>query len=253
MKKLWNTLSFLAVVNLLAVGMLLAWLWKTGRIDRDRLLEIKTMLATTVADETEATEAEIAAAAAAESTEAMTSAAHGRQMTRLTERDYLAMQRLEDERRMLRQQLDDAADQLTAQDVAARAEQDEWLRQHADLEATAGDTQFTKAVRHVESLPPKQGKAFLEELIARGEIDRAIMYLDAMAPRPASKVLREFKTAAEAKVATELLEGLGRLGLESEEGTPDAQRSADTSAPARGDQADQGSAPAGSGRAAGSS
>ena len=45
MKTLWNIVSFLAVVHLLALVMFVGWLWKSGRLDGARIDELREMLA----------------------------------------------------------------------------------------------------------------------------------------------------------------------------------------------------------------
>ena len=37
MKTLWNIVSFMAVVHLLALLMFVGWLWRTERLDRGRV------------------------------------------------------------------------------------------------------------------------------------------------------------------------------------------------------------------------
>lgn len=49
-----------------------------------------------------------------------------------------------------------------------------------------------------------------------GGIDQMVAYLNAMAPRAANKILREFKTPDEVVLATELLEKLRIFGFEAE-------------------------------------
>ena len=41
MKTIWNIVSFLAVVNLLCLGLAAAWLGWTGRLDETRLTEVQ--------------------------------------------------------------------------------------------------------------------------------------------------------------------------------------------------------------------
>ena len=78
------------------------------------------------------------------------------------------------------------------------------------------DGQFAKVVRQLESVPPKQAKQIMLNLIGTGRADQAVAYLDAMSARPAAKLLREFKTDRETELATELLEQLRTFGVEAE-------------------------------------
>ena len=50
-------------------------------------------------------------------------------------------------------------------------------------------------------------------MVADGQLQQAVAYLDAMKPRAASKILKEFKSPSEIVLATELLEKLRTFGL----------------------------------------
>ena len=43
MRTLWNMIAFLAVVNLLAIGLAIGWLGWTERLDQDRLDEVREL------------------------------------------------------------------------------------------------------------------------------------------------------------------------------------------------------------------
>ena len=78
----------------------------------------------------------------------------------------------------------------------------------------------------------RQAKGKLIELVNTGRKDQAVAYLDAMNLRNAGKVLAEFKTAEENKLATELLERIRTLGQTSRQpsvptDSSDANRTAD--------------------------
>jgi hypothetical protein len=78
-----------------------------------------------------------------------------------------------------------------------------------------------QAVRQYEQVPPKQGKRMIMELVVMGQVEQAVAYLDAMNVRAAGKILKEFKTDEEIKLATELLEKLRTFGSKpSEQGVP---------------------------------
>ena len=68
----------------------------------------------------------------------------------------------------------------------------------------------------LEGLPPKQAKDWILELVGSGKIEQAVKYLDAMSATKSANLLKSFKTAAETKSATDLVERLRVLGLESE-------------------------------------
>ena len=54
MKNLWNIISFMSVVNLIALLLFFGWLWKTDRLSMDRVQRLRDMLAETNAEEADA-------------------------------------------------------------------------------------------------------------------------------------------------------------------------------------------------------
>lgn len=51
MRSLWSTLSFLAVVNMLAILLAIGWLYQSGRIDQDRLDQVREIFRLSVDDQ----------------------------------------------------------------------------------------------------------------------------------------------------------------------------------------------------------
>jgi len=223
-RSFWNAISFLALVNVLALLIVIAWLWQSGRLTRERVEDIRTMLSTTTlqAHETAvrlATEAE-AERLKQEQEELRTyppsdSEAQVRQIALLHQQEQQARQRLQDEQRMLSSQLSQATSRMEA-DTKALESRESALRQDAQDEfERKSEAQFQQAVKQFEQIPPKQAKKMIEQLVAERRIDQAVEYLNAMNPRAASKVMREFKTDSDIVLATELLERLRRRGLPS--------------------------------------
>lgn len=222
MKTLWNTLSFLALVNLFALVIVVAWLWQSGRLTPERAQDIRAMLSTTVAQASEeadrlATEAEaarlLAEAEAMRQHPPADSATQIAQIALVHQQSVDARHRLEDERRMLAQQLDQATAAMEAQAAALRREQSASSDGRATDAQKRGEEQFLRAVRQLEQVPAKQAKKILETLVAEKNTDQAVAYLDAMNPRAAAKVLREFKADGDIPLATELLERLRTRGV----------------------------------------
>jgi hypothetical protein len=222
MKTAWNVVSFLAVVHLLALLMFAGWLWHTDRLDGGRLTELRALFAPTL------TEAQAAADQAAVEAEArvvrqaeqarrqdppLPSSDRVAQLTASRQEGERTEHHLDLVRRQLLQQFDIAAQQLEDQRGALDADrqgfeqgvQTDQQRRYAD--------QLAKAVKLLESLPPKQAKQKIVELVQSGNTDQAVIYLDAMNQRSAGKILGEFKTDEENKLATELLERIRTLGL----------------------------------------
>ncbi|MDY7109688.1 MAG: hypothetical protein SYC29_13720 [Planctomycetota bacterium] len=224
MKSLWNVISFIAVVNLLGVLLFVAWLAQSGRLNVDRINAVREVLAPTIAAEEAAAE-EAAEAAAREQAEAaarareenppLPSTAQVQQASLTRDQTEAALARVGEETARLRGQLDARAAELDRREQTFRTARAAWLASIEAEKERRTDEQFLQTVRQYESAPAKVAKAWILELVDDGEKDQVVAYLDAMNARAASKILREFKTAEEAALATELLEKLRTFGLEA--------------------------------------
>ncbi len=238
MRSAWNTVSFLAVVHILALAMFAGWLVYTQRLDRERLNAVRDLFAlTTVEARTAREEAAKAAQRQRLNEQALTPRATGgsaqgvRVAARVQEQTDQMQERLAVEASMLRRQLAQREEDLARREAEFEVRQQAWERfRQAEIERRTSE-QFAQTVKQLESVPPKQGKRIIVELITAGKMDQAVTYLDAMAPRATTKVLREFKTDQETRLATELLERLRTFGLEA--GTDPETSNADTRASAQ--------------------
>ncbi len=242
MKTLWNIVSFMAVVHLLALLMFVGWLWRTERLDRGRVDELREMLAMTIP------EAQAAATRAAQEValrQQQMAEADRRRNPGLPsgERVRTISDARQSEDRSIRRIGDVKAD-LSREMALTQARLDEereaLAAERAFIEGgLAGERdrksadQLAKAVKLLELDPPKQAKGKIVELVNTGRKDQAVAYLDAMNPRLAGKIFAEFKTAEEVKLATELLERIRTLGRpDGQPSVPtdssDADRTADT-------------------------
>jgi hypothetical protein len=225
MRKLWNTVSFIAVVNLVAIVMFGGWLWRSDRLDVDRIRAVRDMIATTIsADAAAAAEVEAAdeqkeqaaSEAALVADPALPSGAQIRQASLREERSAQALRRVQDSAGQRLDELQRRADRLDAREEALLARQAAWeeaLALQADEDV---ESQFQKTVALYEALAGPQAKRMLVELVAVGQVDQAVAYLDAMNRRAAAKTLKSLKTGEENKLATDLLERLRTLGIDTE-------------------------------------
>ncbi len=221
----WSIVSFLAVAHLLAMAMFAGWLWQSNRLNFERINEIREMFTMTVdeaavAREAEREERELALQAAIAEQRRVTppipSAAGVHRLAAHEEMEHRARRSIEQEKHILREQIIAAQRRLDDREAQFRNEQEQWeLHIRAEQERRA-DEQFEKTVRQYESVRPRQGKDMLLELIANGQMHQAVAYLDAMNARSASRILGEFKTEDEIRLATELLEQLRRFGISPE-------------------------------------
>jgi len=230
MKTIWSIVSFLAVVNLLALATFAAWLWHSDRLDGERVQQVRELFSMTIPEaQAAAKRAETQVKAElAERTELafradppFSSAAAielGSQVTRHTDQE---IRRLEDAKQRGLAQLAESQRLVAEQEAASKARIERWEKTVAAEVSRKADEQFAKTVKLLESLPPKQAKQTIVELLSTDKADQAVAYLNAMKPRLAAKVLGAFKTTAENKLATDLLEQLRTFGLPAD-GSDDA-------------------------------
>ncbi len=222
MKSIWNIISCLAIVNLLALVILVGWLWGTDRLDRKRVTDLRAMLAVT-GPEAAAAAAEAARDAALLQEQAAEKERREHPSFSSAERIALASVQEQHEGQAARSladiqdhllaQLDMATRQVDEERAALEVERQQWQDGTGAERRRRIDEQFTKAVKILEELPPKRAKSKIVELAATGKIDQAVAYLNAMNQRKAAKVMAEFKTDPEQKLATELLERLRTFGV----------------------------------------
>ncbi len=238
MKSLMKLITVLAIANLLAVAGFVGWLFASGRVNGDRLARIRDIFRPSIQEEirlaTEASQREESATRLAEDNARLrelpiSSSEQIVAASRFTDRATLAMRALEEQQSRLQGDLLTREAAIKEREDALQRRQQEWERSIADDKVRQTDEQFRKAVRLLESAPPKQGREWILELVRAGKIDTAVSYFDAMNPAKSAALLKAFKGEGESKVATDLLERLRMLGLESEIGTgsTDGANSAD--------------------------
>lgn len=224
MKKL---IMVLALANLFAVVGFVGWLFGSGRVNGERLTRVREIFSPTIADEAKvrAEEEQKAAEVATKEEERRklleTPMPRTEQIVsseRFEERAVLAVRGLQDEQRRLLDDLSARERGVTGREEALAKRQSEWEKSIQDEKERQTKEQFRKAVRLLEAAPPKQGRDWILELVKSGREEQAVSYLDAMNPAKSAALLKAFKGEGEAKVATDLLERLRKLGLESEIG-----------------------------------
>src|SRR5688572_4715066 len=217
MRTLWNIVSFLAIVHLLALLMFIAWLWHTHRLSAERMMALRDLFAPTVlkAQLDKLTEKSAAdkklrmqIEAGQRADPSLDSELQIRYVSLIKQQEEQSRRRLEAEKKMLIDQLAaaSAAVQLKSQELERlRTAWDGALRKDRERNA---DEQFLQTVKQYEQIAPRQGKKMIMELIGQEQFETAVSYLDAMNPRAANKILKEFKTDQEIVLATQLLERL---------------------------------------------
>ncbi len=224
-KTLWAVLCVVLWINLLAAAGFVAWLYKSGRLNQDRVDRIRQMLTLTVAEEEEQRQQ-----AAAQEEEARQKAMEAARLESVSDGpdtldDFLKAERLGDEMAMqrierLQRDIRDLQRQLAIAKQLYTKQSEQFAAERKAFEEAASaqsrlqrDQNFQQAVRMYEQVKPRQAKEMFQELIRRDQTAQVVDYLAAMQMRKAASVLKEFKTPAEVAQATELIQRLRQRGV----------------------------------------
>ena len=219
MKKLLHVLVLLLAVHFLAVAGAVGWLFQSGKLDRDKATAIRDMVfpatapaevVTTQPATQPAAEpsggvkldellAKYAGRRAGEQVELIQQSIDGQAATldrRARELDNLMGQILREK------------EELALKSGALDAERQRLVQQQKQQAAQAGDKGFQDSLNLYTAMPGKQAKsAFMampDELVAR--------YLQAMPPRTATRIIKEFKSAEEQERVNRVLERVRQGG-----------------------------------------
>lgn len=220
LRSLWIIISTLAVANLFALLGFIFWLNATDRINPERVERIRTLFAPTVAAEKagveqRAAEAEAAAAAALEA-------------AKVGKPPLTAEQKIDDEsakeeiaaqhgRRVQRETADlintlvREREELERQRTQFQSEVDAFNMMRRTIANEEGSEQFQKTVLVYQSVKPPEAKNMMSTLLAAGQMEQVVSYINALSPRIASKIITEFQNQDPA-LAAELLERLRLRG-----------------------------------------
>lgn len=222
MRTLWNVVSFLAVVHLLALALFVGWLWRSDRLSMDRVEQIRSMLSTTLSEEaSQQRQAEREAEqqqqeqAEAERREhpPLPAAQQVSAVNLMREQQQRAVDRLEDEKQLLLAQLERIRDQHEATKREFEQQKQQWYDSIDEERQRKADEQFQQTLKLYEQIPSRQARDMLLALVDDGDMNQAVAYIDAMNSRAAAKIIREFKTAPQVELAKELLEELRTFGV----------------------------------------
>ena len=201
MKKLWNVFVLTLAVNFIAVAVGVGYLYNDGRLDRKRIDAIKAVLypppATQPAASQPADESRPEPVLKlGELLEQKSGLTVSEQLSFLQQTFDARMAELDRRQRELAdlQRQVDMANSTLARDRTALEEEKKQVTEREQLAARlAGDKGFQDSLKLYQSMPAKQAKqAFMtmdDEAVKR--------YLQAMEPRGAAKIVREFKAPDE--------------------------------------------------------
>jgi hypothetical protein len=224
MKALVNALSVVAIANLLALLCVGFWLYGTGRLNTDRVertrdLFVEPYRLVQARQEREQLEAEAEAAriAAEQGPDGPPISAAESLAVRLavSDLDRQRVERLRREVQDLQRSLRTERRLLDEERAAFETEREQFEQMRERLAELEGGEQFRKALASLEGMKPDDARVTLESLIAAGEIDTVVGYLDAMQDRTRTKLMSSFVGSDQQELAAQLLEALRVRGVET--------------------------------------
>lgn len=218
MKALGTAIVIVLVVHGLAAVGLAGFLLGTGRLDKDRLEKVQAMFALSVEAEQEKAEQEAAEAAAKaleEPGEPGLLASTAERLAESEEKNEILLRQLERTRRdieSLTQNLNLTRKRMAEEREQTKLARDAFNQKLKEVTERLDDEGFKKTVALFEQLPAKQVKGMFVELMRQGQEEQVVTYLEAMQPRVAAAVLKEFKAGSELSLAVDLTERLRSRG-----------------------------------------
>jgi len=222
MKKLTKALMIVAVLNLIAVLAGAGWVFASGRVDKQRVLEVVDMFEETTAGRDtrmKAEEAEAAALIAAEEVDlpelAMNSGELNNIRLQLTQIDRARLERMQREITDLQNTLKRERAMLANERTDFQIQRDAFEAMRIRIAEIEGSDQFTKSLAVLKESKPKDSMAMLSVLIAQGKREQVVTYLSALSNGIRTEVIAEFVKADEAELAAGLLESIRMRGQET--------------------------------------
>lgn len=220
MKKLIKAVLIVAIINLLAVGGLVGYLASKGRLTKDRLLDITSVVQETPEDREARLEAERLAALPDDTPEPV---AEGDIQNTDRRNDARVEITLVDRERLerLQREVQDLQTQLRRQRQMLERERAQFEQEKMDFRALRdrlteieGGQAFQDALAVLNNMKPADVKTVLTTMLGENRAEEVVSYLAAFGERHRAKVISEFVKANEEQVAADLLESLRTRGLE---------------------------------------
>ena len=231
MKSLKRAILVILVLNLLAMLAGMGWIFATGRVSKDRVLDLTELFDEPVTVEQMRLDSEKKAFEAAEAAKpkplpelALNSDERNLVRVEMTQVDIARLERMkrevEDLQGILRKERLGIAQERLDLD-AERAEFEAMRERLAELE---GGKQFKKALGTLTGMAPKDAKTLLSTLLGGGntlldprerKYEEVVSYLSAMDERARTSIMTEFVKAGEEQLAADLLESVRLRGLET--------------------------------------
>ncbi len=220
MKKLFNVLMLTLALDFLALAGAVGWLYKTGRLDRQRVDAIRAIVfPTTAPASTQPSEPAAAMQPLFKLDELLAQQAHrpaGEQVEFLQHTFDMQTAQLERRRRELEDlqaTVETARQKLSSARTDLKSEQDRLAVREQEATKLQSDHGFQDSLKLYSIMPPKNAK---RALMALGD-ETVVQYLRAMEPRASARIVKEFKTSQELERIQRVLETMRRAGPTTKE------------------------------------
>ena len=227
MKKLFNVLVLTLAINFLAVAGGLGWLFSSGKLDKARIAAIREVIFPPPS--TQPTDAKKAEADPAtqptlklEILLAKNSGLPAGQQIEALQRTFDQQQAILDRRERellaIKEQADRAAKGVRNDRDALAKESQALKKREEESKKLATDEGFQNTLSLYNSMSGKQVK----QVFAALDDQTVMRYLQAMEPRAASKIIKEFKTDDEVKRIQQVLEQMRQAKATTQPAAPQA-------------------------------
>lgn len=221
MKTLTKAIFIIAIFNLLAVLAGAGWLFSSGRLSKDRMVNMTSMFNEPVAAEQAAIKAEQAAIEKELAEQeiplpAIPLNAEERNLVRveMTQVDRQRLDRMKREVENLQETLRKERRIVEQARIAFEQEKIEFQQMRDRLAGLEGGKQFKKSLGTLSEMKPKDAKAVLSVLLDDAKTEEVVTYLSSMDSGVRTSILTEFIKAGEERLAADLLESIRQRGLE---------------------------------------
>lgn len=222
MKKITKAVFIVAILNLLAILGGVGWMFSSGRMSKDRVMELSSLFSEPVAvvemklkAEQAAIDKELAEQEAPLPALALNTEERNRVRVEMTQVDRQRLDRMKQEVKNL--QLSLRKERQAAIDERAELdnEKKEFDLMRERLAELEGGEQFQKSLDTLSGMSAKDSTKVIQSMLNDSKEEEVLAYLSAMDKRVRSSIMTQIVKGGDNKLAADLLESLRVHGLES--------------------------------------
>lgn len=225
MKTIWTAVSIIAIAHILAFLGFVGYLAGTGRIDRDRIDQVKAIFTPTIAAQQQ-TEADAKAKAEQARIEAEKKArldianpgveARTNEFQTISQMTQEKIDRANRDLQSMQQFIDTKLADVEKREKDLDAREQAFKNEVNRVKKLQSDEQFQKTVTLMAAMKPQDLKSKLDVYLTENKTDLVVDILDALPSRNASKLLGLYQSQSDNVVAANLLLRLKDRGVGTE-------------------------------------